>query len=238
MPIKAVFFDIGWTLVYPETGDWNLTAMTQKLIGKERLFADPALLAKAMKAAEKVMEEHADMKTLAEQEQAFTDYYRILSDVAGFGLTDADCAALSHDRIWELNKFIALDGAMETVKELKAAGYRIGLISDTWPAIHLEMAHYGLAGLADTETFSFEVGYFKPDPRMYQDALDKMGLPCEVCVFVDDLTGNLDGAAKVGIRGIRSLAKPGTVPDGKYPCINGPRDLPALLKKMEAEENA
>ena len=30
-PVKAVFFDLGWTLVYPPSGDWEFTEPAKKL---------------------------------------------------------------------------------------------------------------------------------------------------------------------------------------------------------------
>ena len=51
----------------------------------------------------------------------------------------------------------------------------------------------------DFATYSFELGAVKPDPRMYQDALEKMGLPAGETVFVDDTLKNLHGAAALGI---------------------------------------
>ena len=34
-PVKAVFFDLGWTLVYPLSGDWEFTEPAQKLFNWE-----------------------------------------------------------------------------------------------------------------------------------------------------------------------------------------------------------
>ncbi len=57
--------------------------------------------------------------------------------------------------------------------------------------------------LFDTVTLSFEVGALKPEPEIYLDALRKLSLPPEACVFIDDIGKYAEGAAEVGIRGIR-----------------------------------
>ena len=49
---------------------------------------------------------------------------------------------------------------------------------------------------------------YKPDPRMYRDALEKMGLPPEETVFVDDGVENLQGARELGIQPVLIRAKP------------------------------
>jgi putative hydrolase of the HAD superfamily len=42
-------------------------------------------------------------------------------------------------------------------------------------------------------------GILKPDPRAFELILDRMGLPAEGTVFIDDLKSNLDGAIAVGM---------------------------------------
>lgn len=74
------------------------------------------------------------------------------------------------------------------------------------------LEEFGLPGYFDTLTYSFEVGCFKPDPRMFADALGKMGLPPEQCVFIDDTAQNLVGAQKLGIQPVQIRKKPGADP--------------------------
>ncbi len=46
---------------------------------------------------------------------------------------------------------------------------------------------------------SEQVGLAKPDPGIYQLALDRLGLPPERCVFADDQAANLVPAVAAGI---------------------------------------
>ena len=41
---------------------------------------------------------------------------------------------------------------------------------------------------------SHHTGTRKPDPAIYLLAAERLGLPCEACVFVDDLPHNLEPA--------------------------------------------
>lgn len=77
--------------------------------------------------------------------------------------------------------------------------YELGIISDTWPSIIPLLEHFDILKYFGCATFSFELGTFKPDRRMFQDALSKMGLPPEQTVFIDDSPKNLAGAAALGI---------------------------------------
>ena len=50
---------------------------------------------------------------------------------------------------------------------------------------------------------SYQVGYLKPDPAIYEAALFKVGKsPKEVLLFIDDRIENIEGAEKLGIQGI------------------------------------
>lgn len=44
----------------------------------------------------------------------------------------------------------------------------------------------------------------KPDPRFFQLALDRLGVKAEETVFLDDIGHNLQAAAKMGIKTIRT----------------------------------
>jgi putative hydrolase of the HAD superfamily len=42
----------------------------------------------------------------------------------------------------------------------------------------------------------------KPEPRIYALAAQRLGLPPEECVFVDDLEANVNAAREAGMQGI------------------------------------
>lgn len=40
-PVKGIFFDLGWTIFRPATGDWMLTAKAMEYIKPEILWSIP-----------------------------------------------------------------------------------------------------------------------------------------------------------------------------------------------------
>jgi len=54
----------------------------------------------------------------------------------------------------------------------------------------------------DEYVLSFEVGFMKPHPHIYKEALKRAGFPAKECVFIDDREENIEAAAKLGINGI------------------------------------
>jgi hypothetical protein len=60
----------------------------------------------------------------------------------------------------------------------------------------------GLGSVFDAVVLSGEVGFGKPDLRIYLLAADRLGLVPEQCVFVDDLASNVRAAVRAGMVGV------------------------------------
>jgi putative hydrolase of the HAD superfamily len=94
-------------------------------------------------------------------------------------------------------------GAVETLVELRARGYRVGLItvcSEDVPDVWGETA---LANLFDGTVFSCSVGLRKPDPRIYRLACEQLGVRPDEAVFVGDgANDELAGAQRIGMQAV------------------------------------
>ena len=55
------------------------------------------------------------------------------------------------------------------------------------------------------------MGACKPDRRIFEDALAKLGVPAQETIFIDDIERNLDGAAALGKMCIRDRYIPETL---------------------------
>jgi len=99
--------------------------------------------------------------------------------------------------------FTPLESTHRLIRALKGK-YRLGLLSNTneWHFLR-HIRKVPVFPLFDSVTLSFEVGALKPEPEIYLDALRKLSLPPEECVFIDDIGIYAEGAAVVGIRGIQ-----------------------------------
>ncbi|WP_326742084.1 HAD-IA family hydrolase [Streptomyces sp. NBC_01768] len=82
----------------------------------------------------------------------------------------------------------------------KDAGYLLALLSNSFGLDPFNpYDHVGIWDLFDVHVISEAVGLAKPDKAIYQLALDKLGLPGQACVFVDDHPVNLPPAEALGI---------------------------------------
>ncbi len=97
----------------------------------------------------------------------------------------------------------ARDYAVPWVKSLKENGYGVYYLSNFAAKAHRECAD-ALAFLeyADGGILSYQDKIIKPDPAIYQLLLSRYHLEADMCVFVDDLTENVEAARREGIHGI------------------------------------
>ena len=82
------------------------------------------------------------------------------------------------------------------VTAIRAAGLKTGLITNSWGMGIYERAPLDLF---DATVISGDVGLHKPQPEIYLLGAERIGVPPERCVFVDDLRENVAGAEAVGM---------------------------------------
>jgi putative hydrolase of the HAD superfamily len=114
-----------------------------------------------------------------------------------------------HDLANRLMEHVGPDHAMrDAVGRYHDAGIKTALVSNSWRPADYE----GLENF-DVVVLSQELGIRKPDPRIYEEALKRLELPAERCVFVDDLGGNLKVAKELGMTTIRHERAEITLPE-------------------------
>ena len=209
-PVKGIFFDLGWTLIAPQSGDWMFSAFAQGAFPPGKLAALPQeRVVAARKAGMEYLDTHHLLSTMEEEYALFQQYYTKMAEaLPERGVSGQDIRAVAEDKVYNKGNYTIFPDALPTLKALRGR-YKLGVISDTWPSIVPVLEDFGLLPYFDCITFSYELGVYKPHPRMYADALSKMGLPPEQAVFVDDFTGNLEGAQRAGIQPVLIQAKPG-----------------------------
>lgn len=111
------------------------------------------------------------------------------------------------DLLWEnRDKLVSpYPYSVEWIKELKARGYNVYLLSN-YPKdmfnLHAQVGSFPFLPLVDGKVVSAFVKMIKPNADIYELLLDKYDLKAQECVFLDDRTDNIEGARKVGMHGI------------------------------------
>lgn len=96
-------------------------------------------------------------------------------------------------------------GARDTLNTLERRGLMLGIISNTGrtPGVILRrvLDHYGLLGYFRVVSYSDEIGYRKPHPRIFTETLRRAGTePGQALHIGDDATADVAGARSIGMR--------------------------------------
>ena len=137
--------------------------------------------------------------------EAWRDYFRILLTRVGAPPEDTeeiiDTLAEAHRRVglWT----VAIEGAVETVRALKNAGHRLGVVSNAEGRVERDLDGAGYAGLFETVVDSHVVGVEKPDPQIFRIAMERMGVAPETVVFLGDVPSvDVAGARAAGMTAV------------------------------------
>lgn len=102
--------------------------------------------------------------------------------------------------------------AVSTLSQLKASGYRVGLISDCSSEVSTLWPETPFATLMDAAILSCDVGMTKPDPRIYHTACEGLKVAPERCLYVGDGgSRELTGASDLGMDAVLIRARNDTV---------------------------
>jgi putative hydrolase of the HAD superfamily len=91
----------------------------------------------------------------------------------------------------------------ETLAALKKTGYLLGIITDTATSVSTKLRWFekgDFGSVWDSIISSKEIGARKPDPRLYQAALQQLGVKAEQAAFVGHKISELNGAHAMGLK--------------------------------------
>jgi len=224
---RAVFFDVDFTLIYP--GPTFQGEGYRAFCAKHGVMVDASGFDRAVAAASVVLDEAQDH---AYDPQIFIDYTsRVIEGMGGSGPAIAACAREMYDE-WAGNQhFLLYDDVAEVFAGLRRRGLLIGLISNSHRCLASFQSHFELEGLVSAAISSSEHGYLKPHPSIFEAALRLVGVtPAEAVMVGDSLAQDIEGARRLGIRGIL-VARSGVVeaPHDGVPVIRSLRELEGLL---------
>lgn len=127
----------------------------------------------------------------------------------------------------------ALGHALETQRRLRAAGLRTAILYNGTPAmLAAAVAGNGLGDRLDAVISIEEVGVYKTDPRVYQHAIDRLGVRAEEVSFQSSNAWDAHAASAFGMRVVwcnRYGQKPERLPGKSDFEIQTLAALPALL---------
>jgi HAD superfamily hydrolase (TIGR01662 family) len=161
---------------------------------------------------------------------------QIIEQMGGRGPNLDACAREIYAEWAACQHFELYDEVPDVLRELAAAGLRIGLISNSHRCLASFQSHFELQGLVAAAVSSSEHGFMKPHPSIFAAALQLADArPGEAVMVGDSIRQDVEGALQSGMRAV--LLHRGSVPHQEaaalasrgVPVIDSLRALPALL---------
>jgi epoxide hydrolase-like predicted phosphatase len=183
MSIKAVIWDVGGVLV--RTEDYTSREELARSLGISRLELEDLVFGldsgKRAQLGEISIEEHWD-KVRRE-----------------LGLKPDELPALK-DRFWG-GDYLDIE-LVDYIRSLRGE-YKTGLLSNAFSDLrYMATQVWKFTDAFDHMIISAEVGMMKPDVRIYQLAVDRLGVAPSEAVFIDDFMHNVDGARLAGLQAV------------------------------------
>jgi HAD superfamily hydrolase (TIGR01509 family) len=144
----------------------------------------------------------------------------------------AQVAQTRHERrhLWEFT----FPWTVETLSQLRDEGYHMSVISNSDGRVEEQLRNLEMRGYFERVYDSEVVGVEKPEPGIYELALNDLGLQPEEAVFVGDMFYiDIWGASRVGIPGLH-LDPLGLYEGWPGEHIRDLRQLPSWLKEYAA----
>jgi putative hydrolase of the HAD superfamily len=232
MSVRAVFFDVDFTLIVP--GPTFRGEGYQRFAARYGMQVDVSAFERAVASAAPILDEPDGAAYDAEIFVRYTR--RIIECMGGTGDSLDACAREIYAEWAACQHFDLYEDVAPVLRELAGAGVRIGLISNSHRCLASFQSHFELEGLIAGAVSSSEHGLMKPHPSIFHAALNLLGVPAADSVMVgDSVRQDVDGAIAAGMQAIllhRGSAPHPSEPELRargVPVIRSLADLPRTL---------
>jgi putative hydrolase of the HAD superfamily len=227
--LKAVFFDVDFTLIYP--GPMFRGEGYRTFCARYGMDVDASKFAEAVSRAAPLLDGPEEARYDAEIFVVYTR--RIIEGMGGRGEQLDACAREIYAEWAACQHFELYDDVPGVLRELSAAGLRIGLISNSHRCLASFQSHFELQGLISATISSSEHGFMKPHPSIFSAALQLVDVkPAEAVMVGDSLRHDVEGAIRAGMRGVLLHRGDGPIAGADevtVPVIRSLRELSAIL---------
>ncbi|HEY1997000.1 haloacid dehalogenase type II [Paraburkholderia sp.] len=166
----------------------------------------------------------------------YVDFWVLTGEALDFALRSYQLEGRAELKKTLMNAYFELsayEDAAETLRRLREMGKKVAILSNGNDAmLRAAVSAAGIATVLDACLSVDELRIYKPDPRVYQFACDRLGvLPNQIC-FVSSNAWDLGGAATSGFNAVRVNRQNGPLEYEFAPLrgqVHALAELPALL---------
>lgn len=240
MPLKAILFDAFGTVIHPEPG-WE--ALREECLAVVHgTWTGPAVpFARWLPAYEKARSEQHALVAEGFREFDFPERFTRSMILCNAPPKDAEAwgpvGAEKYHR-FQQGLIHAYDEPGPTLRALKDAGYKVALVSNYAHTGVLEdsLSRLGIRQHFDALIVSGDVGYVKPHRRIFEAAVERLGVSMGEAVMVgNDIECDITGAKRAGLATIWA-PYPREVPAPAHPdadaVVERLSDIPRILPRF------
>lgn len=226
--IKAVFFDVDFTLIYP--GPTFQAEGYRRACAAQGIEVDPSKFDAATAASSIILDE---VEEQIYNHDLFVHYTAsIIEHMGGRGSQVIEVARAIYEQ-WSVNHhFEMYDDVAPVLESLQQQGFTVGIISNSHRSLDAFREHFSLANIITVSVSGYEHGYMKPHRSIFDAALERAGVTAAESMMVgDSLKHDIEGALRAGWRAVllrRSGEVPYPLPDG-LPVITTLNELAAHI---------
>jgi putative hydrolase of the HAD superfamily len=229
--LETLFLDAGGVLVFP---NWYRVS---EALNRQGVSVTPDALALADPHAKKDLDQRQPLQATNDQARGWL-YFDLVLARAGVARSEATAAALtelyayhSEHNLWEL----VPDGVPEALMRFRALGLRLVAVSNANGRLRLLMDRLQLTTHFDHLLDSHLEGVEKPDPRLFQIALERSGARPKSTLHVGDLYHvDVAGARAAGL-GAALLDAADLYPEADCPRVHSLGELADAVESGQAE---
>ena len=219
--LKTVFLDAGGVLVFP-----NWYRIADSLAGRG-VHVSPQALARAEPIAKRKLDDNRTVKLTNDAGRGWL-YFSLILDEVGVERSVATDEALEelhayHEQsnLWEL----VPDEVIPSLQALRARGLTLVVVSNANGRLCALFERLGLVNSFDCVLDSHAEGVEKPDPRIFEIALERSGAIRDSTIHVGDMYQvDIVGARAAGLRGVL-LDQAALYEDADCPRVRSLTDL-------------
>ena len=200
MSLQAVLLDVGNTLLYERPARHVIYANA----GRERgLEVDDGRMLELMRRASRELPQRID-GAFRYSDPWFRRFIEVIY-VEQLGLPRTELEGLTDElfrRFEDAGTFRTFDGAVEFLERVRAAGLRVGVVSNWSARLPRVLEATGLAGLLDFVVCSALAEVEKPDPGIFLLALREAGTDADHAIHCGDHPLRDGLAVQVGMEAV------------------------------------
>lgn len=227
-PVRAVFFDVDFTLIHP--GPRFLGPGYAATCAEHGLVVDVALFDEAVRQSLPMLD---DLTNPLYNHALFIDYTAaIIARMGGQGEGVARAAEEIYEAWAGNHHFELYDDVADVIPLLASRGMALGVISNSHRSLEAFTAHFELDRYVRTHVSAHPGRYMKPHRSIFDEALTSAGVSAGEAVMVgDSLKHDVHGALDAGLRAVwlRRTGDDSATRPASVPLIRRLDELPPLV---------